>query len=219
MRQLVQLVVLVFIFGHVVDLNIPDYPVFVFTGLIAWTWFATGVGNASWGLISGRYLVFQPNFPPVVLPVVNVIAPAFDVAAALPVLVVMALLSSTFHWTIVLLVPLFGLQLVLMLGIAWAVAATSVYLRDIPNIVTVTLLILFYVTPVFYAISRVPERFHWVLLANPMGTLIEAYRAVTLGSPFPPMGAFLGVAFGSVAVAALGLWAFRALEGGFVDEL
>jgi lipopolysaccharide transport system permease protein len=163
--------------------------------------------------------VFQPNFPPVVLPVVNVIAPAFDVVAALPVLVLMTLLSGTFHWTIALLIPLFALQLVLMVGVAWAVAATSVYLRDVPNIVTVSLLILFYMTPVFYAISRVPERFHWVLLANPMGTLIEAYRAVTLGGPFPPVAAFLGVTLGSVALAAIGLWAFRALEGGFVDEL
>jgi ABC-type polysaccharide/polyol phosphate export permease len=218
-RQLVQLGVLVFIFGHVVDLHIPHYAVFVFSGLVGWTWFSTGVATASWSLISRRHLVFQPNCPPIVLPVVAVTAPVLDVAVALPVLVAMLGASGTFHWTVVLLVPLLALQLVLMVGIAWIVAAISVYVRDVPNIVTIALLTLFYATPVFFAISRVPQRFHWVLLANPIGTLIESYRAVALGTAFPPAGAFAGLAVGSVVLAAVGLRVFRALEGGFVDEL
>lgn len=218
-RLLVQLGVLVFIFGHVVDLNIPDYPVFVLTGLIPWIWFSTGITNASSSLIARRDLVFQPNCPPLVLPVVSVGAPAFDVAVALPLLAALTVAAGTLQWTVVLLLPLFAVQLVLMLGIAWIVAPVSAYLRDVPNLVAVTVLILFYLTPVFYAISRVPERFHDVLLANPIGTLIESYRAVTLGDPFPPVGAFVAVVVGSFAIAAVGLWVFRRLEGGLVDEL
>jgi lipopolysaccharide transport system permease protein len=216
---LVQLAALVFIFGHVVDLNIPNYPVFLFTGLIAWTWFSTGVTSASWSLISRRDLVLQPNCPPVVLPVVTVAVPLFDVAVALPLLVAMTLASGTFEWTMVLLVPMFALQLLLMLGIGWIVAAISVYLRDVPRLVALATMILFYLTPVFYAIVRVPEKYQSLLLANPMGTLIESYRAVTLGDPFPPVGAFVAVAVGSGILAAAGLWIFRALDGGFVDEL
>jgi lipopolysaccharide transport system permease protein len=219
LRLVVQLAVLVFIFGHVVDLNIPDYPVFVLTGLIAWIWFSTGVANASWSLISGRHLVFQPNCPPVVLPVVAIAAPAFDLAVALLPLAVVTMATGTFHLTILLLPVLLCIQGVLMLGIAWIVASVSVYLRDVPNVVGLALLVLFYLTPVFYAISRVPEQFHWVLLANPVGTLIESYRAVTLGDPFPPVEAFVAVAVGSFAVAAIGLRIFRALEKGLVDEL
>jgi lipopolysaccharide transport system permease protein len=218
-RLLVQLAVLVFIFGHVVDLNIPDYPVFVLTGLIAWTWFATGVAVASAALLEQRHLVFQPNCPPVVLPVVSVTAPAFDVLVALPALVVLTALTGTFEPTVPLLIPLFAVQLVLMVGIAWIVAPISVYLRDVPNLVTVGLLVLFYLSPVFYAISRVPEQYQWVLLLNPMGTLIEAYRAVALGDPFPPIAAFIGVLVGSVVLAWIGLRVFRRLEGGLVDEL
>jgi lipopolysaccharide transport system permease protein len=216
---LVQLAALVFIFGHVVDLSIPNYPVFLFTGLIAWTWFLTGVQDASWSLISHRDLVLQPNCPPIVLPVVTVAVPVFDVAVALPVLVAMTLASGTFEWTVVFLVPLFAVQLLFMLGIAWIVAAISVYLRDVPRLVGLTLMILFYLTPVVYAIARVPEKFQSVLLANPLGTLFESYRAVTLGDPFPPVGAFIAVAVGSGVLALVGLWIFRALERGFVDEL
>jgi lipopolysaccharide transport system permease protein len=216
---LVQLAALIFIFGHVVGLGIPNYPVFLFTGLIAWTWFLTGVQSASWSLISYRDLVFQPNCPPVVLPAVAVTVPVFDVAVALPLLVALTLASGTFEWTVVLLVPMFAVQLALMLGIAWIVAAISVYLRDVPRLVALATMILFYLTPVFYAITRVPQKYQWVLFANPMGTLIESYRAVAMGGPFPPVGAFIAVAIGSAVLAALGLWVFRALERGFVDEL
>jgi homopolymeric O-antigen transport system permease protein len=80
-------------------------------------------------------------------------------------------------------------------------------------------MILFYLTPVFYAIVRVPHQYQWVLYANPMGTLIESYRAVALGDPFPPVVAFAAVGVGSVVLAAVGLRIFRALERGFVDEL
>jgi lipopolysaccharide transport system permease protein len=106
-----------------------------------------------------------------------------------------------------------------MAGIAWLLAGVSVYVRDVPNLVMIALLTLFYATPVFFAISRVPQRFHWVLLVNPIGTLIESYRAVALGTPFPPVGAFVGVVAGSALLAAAGLRVFRALEGGLVDEL
>lgn len=210
---------LVFIFGHVVALHIPHYAAFVFTGLVGWTWFSVGVGTASWSLISHRHLVFQPNCPPVVLPIVAVTVPLVDVAMALPVLIAIQLASGALHWTVVLLLPLYVLQLVLMVGIAWIVASLSVYLRDVPNIVTVALLTLFYATPVFFTISRVPERFRGILLANPIGTLIESYRAVTMGTAFPPVGAFAGAAIGSLVIASIGLLVFRALEGGFVDEL
>jgi lipopolysaccharide transport system permease protein len=218
-RLLAQLGVLVFIFGHVVDLHIPDYPVFVLTGLIAWTWFSAGVALASASLIEHRHLVFQPGFPTVVVPLVSVAAPAFDAVVALAPLVILTLLTGTFQATVPLLIPLLAVQLLLMIGIAWIVAPISVYLRDVPNLVAVALLILFYASPVFYAISRVPDQYHWVLLANPMGTLIEAYRAVALGDPFPPVAAFVGVVVGSVILTWVGLRLFRRLEGGLADEL
>lgn len=218
-RQLVQLGVLVLIFGHVVNLHIHDYPVFVFSGLIAWTWFSNGVGAASCSLISRRHLVFQPRCPAMALPIVAVVVPLVDVVIALPVLLMMLLASGAFHWTIVLLPALLAVQLLLMAGLGWIAAALSVYLRDIPNIVTVVLLSLFYATPVFFSVTRVPHRFHSLLLANPIGTLIESYRAAMLGTPYPPLLALAAAVTASVLIAVVGLRCFRALERGFVDEL
>jgi homopolymeric O-antigen transport system permease protein len=218
-RQIAQLAVLVLIFGHVVDLHIPDYPVFVFTGLIAWTWFSTGVGAAAWSVIARRHLVLQPRCPPAVLPVVAVLVPLVDFVLALPVLLAMLLASGTFHATILLLPALLCVQLLLMVGLGWLTAALSVYLRDVPNIVTVALMILFYATPVFFSVARVPHRFQALLLANPIGTLIESYRAIMMGGRFPPVAALAWAVGASLMVAAIGLWCFQTLKRGFVDEL
>src|SRR5215218_8097359 len=93
-RQLAQLAVLTFLFGHVFDLGIENYPVFMFTGLVAWTWFASGASAAAGSVISQRHLVMQPRLPASVLPVVAVVMPLVDVVFALPVLLLMVAFSS-----------------------------------------------------------------------------------------------------------------------------
>jgi ABC-type polysaccharide/polyol phosphate export permease len=218
-RQLVQLVVLVFVFSRVVPLGISDYPVFVFSGLIAWTWFANALGSTCRSLLAERHLVFQPRFPALVLPVVGVSAPLADVFMALPVLIGMLLLNGNVPWTVALFPLLLLAQLALMVGLAWITAALSVYLRDVPNLVGLALLLTFYVTPVYFALGRVPARYASLLRLNPLATLIESYRSVLLGQPFPPAGVYAATVAGCILVAVGGYALFRRLEHGFVDEL
>ena len=85
-RQLAQLAVFVFVFSTILDLGIDNFPVFVFSGLIAWGWFSSGIQQATGALIAQRHLVFQPRFPVGVLPIVAVAVPFVDVLLALPVL-------------------------------------------------------------------------------------------------------------------------------------
>jgi lipopolysaccharide transport system permease protein len=218
-RVLAQLAVLVFIFSKVFDLGIDNYPVFVFSGLIAFGWFANGVADATSSLLSKRHLVFQPGFPTAVVPVVSVAVPFVDVLMALPVLALLLALSGDLGPQALVFLPLLVIQLVLMCGLAWLASALTVYLRDVPNVVTVGLTLLFYMTPVFYSLARVPEQYRWVLELNPLGTLIESYRWALLDGQFPGAIQFFGSVAASFALAAIGLWAFRRLRPGFVDEL
>lgn len=218
-RQLAQLGVLVFVFSTVLDLGIDDFAPYVFSGLIAWNWFSTGVADGTSSLLRGRHLVFQPRFPTSVLPVVATVVPLVDVLVALPVLLGMLAVAGELHWSALALPALLAVQLVLMAGIVWIASAATVYLRDVPNLVLVSLTLLFYLTPVFYALPRVPERFQDVLRLNPMTPLLEGYRAALMGQPWPPAPALAGVCVAAVAAAALGFWAFRRMSPGFVDQL
>ena len=218
-RQLAQLAVLVFVFSKVLDLGIENYALFVFSGLIAWTWFSTGLSTAAACLIRERHLVFQPRFPVATLPVVSATVPLLDVLVALPVLAAMLVFAGDLSPAAAFLPLLLAVQLLLMCGIAWLVAATSVYLRDVPNLVEVALLLLFYLSPVFYDLESIPGRYHWVLQLNPMTTLLEGYRALLMGGPFPDVLALVLVTVASALIAVLGLWFFRRVQHGFVDEL
>jgi homopolymeric O-antigen transport system permease protein len=218
-RQLVQLAVLVFIFGSVLDLGIENFPVFVFSGLIAWTWFAGGATAATSSLLAQRDLLFQPRLPPAVLPIVAVAVPLVDVLMALPILFAMLLIEGGIPATALFIPVLIVVQLVLMSGIAWLASAGSVFLRDIPNVVAVGLNVLFYLTPVFYGLHTIPERYAGLLKLNPMATIVNGYRALLLGEPFPGLLVVAYTLAFAAGLAALGFFVFSRLQHRFVDNL
>lgn len=218
-RQLAQLIVLIFIFGSVINLKIPHFPVYVFSGLVAWTWFSSGVAAATTSLLDQRHLVFQARLPSATIPIVAVVVPLIDALLALPILLILAAFEGGLHWTTVLLPVLVVVQLALMSGVAWLVSAASVYFRDVPNLVVVGLQILFYVTPVFYRTQLVPHRFTTVLDLNPMTTIVDGYRAALLGLPAPGPLRVAGVVVGSFAIAVIGFVVFTRHSADFVDSL
>lgn len=218
-RQLAQLGVLVFVFSSVVDLGIPDYPSFVFVGLLVWGWFASGIAAATGAVLDRRHLVFQPAFPDTMLPLIAITVALIDLLLALPVLLVIVTVSGDLRPAVLIAVPLLGIQALLMVGLGWLCCAAAVYLRDVRNIVGVGLLLLFYMTPVFYEVGRAPEAARWVLYLNPMTTLVEAHRAIFLRQPAPSALALVLVTAASLLTAVVGLLVFRRLQPGFVDEL
>ncbi len=88
-----------------------------------------------------------------------------------------------------------------------------------PNAVGLLLLLMFYITPVYFSLGKVPPQYASLLEVNPMATLLESYRAVLLGDPFPGVLRFGITVAVSIALAGAGLILFRRLEPGFVDEL
>jgi lipopolysaccharide transport system permease protein len=223
-RQLAQLAVLAFVFSRLFDLGQDNYPAFLFIGLVAYSWFSSAMTDGAGSLFRQRHLVRQPRFPSAIVPVVAVAVPFVDALLALPVLLGMLVVIGELQPSALLLAPLLAIQFVLMCGIAWAAAAASVYLRDLPNAILVATLLLFYVTPVFYSLEmleaqRVGEGARNLLELNPIGVLIEAQRAILIGDSGPSLLAVGEVAVLSAVLAAAGLLLFRRLEPGFVDEL
>jgi lipopolysaccharide transport system permease protein len=218
-RQLAQLGVLVVAFSHVLHLGVPHYAPFVFSGLIAWNWFSSGVVNGTSSLLDRRHLVFQPGFPLIALPLVAVAVPFIDLLLALPVLVVMVVGTTGLHWSILFLPVLVAIQLTLMAGIAWLTAAATVYFRDVRHIVGVGVTMLFYFTPVFYDLERLPQHWQSLLRLNPMTTIVDGYHSIVLGGRLPAAGWLALVTLLSVLVASAGAFFFTRVSPDFVDEL
>ena len=131
----------------------------------------------------------------------------------------MLIATGALSWTVLLLPPLLLVQFTLMAGIAWIGSAANVFMRDVENVIGVLLTLTFYCTPIFYSIDSVPERYQTLLRLNPMTTMVESYRGVLMGTPFPAPERLAAVTIGSAVLAGLGWLVFRRAEPRFVDEL
>jgi lipopolysaccharide transport system permease protein len=218
-RQLAQLGVLAVLFSAVLDLGIEDYALFVFAGLIVWSWFATAVSAATAALVDEPHLVFSPRLPNIVLPLVAVAVPLVDLLTALPVLLVLLAVDGRLEWTALLLPLLLVVQFGLIAGVSLITSALNVYFRDVQNVVGVGLLLFFYVTPIFYGTRNVPEDYRWLLHVNPMASLVNAVRAVLLDGRVPRWQDVAALCAATAVVLVAGVAVFRRLEPDFVDEL
>ena len=119
-----------------------------------------------------------------------------------------------------LLLPLVLIPFFLFtLGIAFFIASLGVYIRDTPHLLGVILQILFYMTPIFYPMQAVPERFRWVMTLNPLALMIDEARKLFLYGRLPDWG-ILGILFLiSVLVMQLGLIWFIKTKKGFADVI
>ncbi|MBA3350465.1 MAG: ABC transporter permease [Actinobacteria bacterium] len=216
---LARLTVLTYLFTRVVPLGIDNYGVFVFTGLIAWQWFSSGLMSATTSAVDRRELLFRPGVPRVVVPIVSVLTDGLDYLVALPILIAFILLGDGLSLTALALPVVLLFQVLLTLGLGFMLCSANVYFRDVHLFVNVATLLGWYLTPVFYQARAVPESFHWVLQINPMAQLLTAYRAVLIDGRLPEPRSFSILATACVAIFFIGLSIYRRKSLLFVDEL
>ena len=205
-----QLLVLVFVFGKVVPLKIEAYPAFVFTALLPWSWFSNSLSSAGSLFISNRDLVRKPNFEPAILVIVDVLANLLPYLVFLPVLLAMLLAYSRDITLSLLALPLLiMIQAVLTTGLALIIGTLNVFYRDIQHIVTITLMLLFYLTPVFYGSQSIKKSYHVIFGLNPVAILIDNYRAVLFYGQPPQWCYLFSVGIISVVLCGIGYLVYR----------
>jgi lipopolysaccharide transport system permease protein len=218
-QPLARLIVLTVVFTKILPLGIPNYAVFLFSGLISWMWFASAIGSATTSVIDRRDLLLRPNVPRAAVPIVSVLADGLDYVAALPVLAVFLVLENGIPATAIALPVVLAVQLLLILGLGYALCAINVFLRDVRIVVEVALLLGFYLTPVFYRADSVPSEYRFLILLNPMARIINAHRDILIEGTFPAPGPFLALALACGAIFVAGYLVYRAMSATFVDEL
>lgn len=220
LTPLAQLAVYYLTFDLLLPLNIPNYPAFLFSGLLAWNWFQGSLYQATSTVVDNRELIKRPGFPTAILPVVTVASYLIHFLLALPILVVFLMISEIPLTGALLSLPLvIAAQFVLTLSLGYFTATFYVRFRDTQHLLGVLLNLLFFLSPVFYKASDVPAQYQILYRLNPMVHLIEAYRAILLSGSLPNGTSLLLVSLASVGVLGLGYYLFRSASGRFVDEL
>lgn len=205
-----QLLVLTFLFRRVIPLNIEDYPAFVFAALIPWNWFSNSVTQASNLLVANRDLLRQPSFSPILLMIINALTNFLTFLISLPILLgILTWLGRgiTLLW---LLIPLLVLiQGILIVGLSLIVAIWNIFYRDVGHMVSIVVMLLFFITPIFYQTKDVEKFYDFLFTWNPMAVMVKSYRAVFFYGTTPEWGLLLIASIISAMVLGLGCFIYH----------
>ncbi|MBW4487067.1 MAG: ABC transporter permease [Trichocoleus desertorum ATA4-8-CV12] len=230
LNQISQLLIYTYVFSIVLKVKLslqglPDnnltYGLWLFAGLLPWIAFSSGVIQAASSVIAQPNLVKKVVFPLTLLPLVPVLSLFLESTFGLMALILLvALTSQTIHTTLWLLPLVWLPQLLLTAGLGYIFAGLTVFLRDIPQTLGVILNLWFYVTPIIYPASIIPEQWRaWVFWLNPLTAISEVYRDLILVGEVTHWGE-LGVAsVVSLLIFLGGLWVYKRIRPAFADVL
>jgi lipopolysaccharide transport system permease protein len=218
-NPLVQLLVYNFVFRVLFRVDTPNYVVHIFIGITAWNWFQSAVLESTMAILMNRDLIRQPGFPAALLPNVTVGSQLVHYLFTLPVTFgLMAVTGVHFTAAVLWLPVVIAVQYWLTLSLGLLVACVHVHFRDTQYLLGVFLMLGFFLSPVLYDISIVPEQYQTIYRLNPLTYLLGAYRAVLLGGRMPDLAALAIVALLGTVIMGLSYQLFRKASRSFVEE-
>ena len=224
-NPLLLLLVYTFVFRYVLPArqpNLDPYALFLFCGILPWTWFSSSVLESSNVLISGGNLIKKVLFPAEVLPIVNVLANMVHFFLGLPILVGFLIYYSAplqiseLVWFPVVVV----VQLVLTLGIALIVSALTVHFRDLKDILSNLVTFWFFATPIIYSMQDAPPIGKAFLDMNPFTHLAVSYQEILFyPGNFGHWKWLVALGAASVLLFLAGYYLFNRLRDTFAEEV
>lgn len=220
LSPLAQSVVFYFAFKHVLRIQIDNYALFLILGLFPWQWFLNSTITNATSILGNSNLIKKTVFPREYIILAGVLNDLVHFLLSLPVIFMFLII---YHQTPrldfpLMLLLLVGIQFIFVLGVSFLISAINVFFRDMERLITILLNMLFYATPVIYAVSMIPEGLRGVVLFNPMSMLIVSYRDTFLNNPIN--WGYIGLAsLESVAILLIGWTVFSNLKKRFAEVL
>ncbi len=219
LQPLFAMLIFTLIFGRFAKIPSEDapYAVFVYAGLLPWTFFSTAVTQAGQALVSQQSLLTKIYLPRMFVPAAPVGGALVDLAISFGVFaIVMAVYQQVPGWGVVMVPLLVLLTIAAALGMGLLLAALTVTYRDFRYVIPFMIQAWMYISPVIYPVSLVPAEYRWALALNPLAGVIDGFRAAFLNRPFdwPTLSISAAV---SVALLLVGMFYFRKTERRFAD--
>ena len=202
--------------------ELEPYALFMFCGILPWTWFSSSLVESANVLIAGGNLIKKVLFPAEILPIVTVLANMVHFFLGLPILAAFLVyyraplgFPELFWFPVIVLA-----QLILALGLALMLSALTVHFRDIKDILSNLLTFWFFATPIIYPMSAAPEFGRRFLNLNPFTHLAISYQEVLFyPGPFGHWRWLLALGFGSILLFFVGYFIFDRLRDSFAEEV
>jgi homopolymeric O-antigen transport system permease protein len=225
LNPLLLLLIYTFVFSVVVpgssSRQMEHFPLFLFCGILPWTWFSSSLLESSNVLIAGGPLLRKVLFPAEVLPIVTVLAGLVHFALGLPILIAFIVyyrvpITADIAWLPLIVAD----QLLLTTGLALLVSSLTVHFRDLRDLLSNLLILAFFATPIVYPLAQAPDWARPLLLLNPFTHLAVAYQEVlVVPGPFTGWPRVIELGAASVAICIAGYFVFNRLRDTFAEEV
>ncbi|MCT7985679.1 ABC transporter permease [Laspinema sp. A4] len=230
LNQLSQLLIYTYVFSVILKVKLPannlpensfTFGLWLFAGLVPWIAFTSGFMQAANVVVGQPNLVKKVVFPLSLLPLVPVLSAFIESTFGLMALIFMLAISSdTLHPTLFLLPLVWMTQLLFTAGLGYLTSGFTVFLRDIPQTLIVLVNLWFYLTPICYPATVIPEQWReLVFWLNPMAAIAETYRDIVLVGEINHPGEWAVASLISLIIFGLGLWSYRRLRPAFADVI
>lgn len=220
------LFVYTFVFGVVMNVrwgethsgSKVEFALMLFVGMLVHTFFSECVSKSPELILRNASYVKKVVFPLEIMAVAAVLSALFHLASALVVFLAAAVVVyGGLPWTAVLFPVVLVPIILFTLGVSWFLTSLGVYFRDVTQFVSLVVILFLFLSPVFYPVSALPERFRFLLSLNPLTLPIESGRLVLIVGKQPDwLGLLMQTALGA-AVAYIGFWWFQKTRKGFAD--
>lgn len=220
LNPLLTMVVTSIVFSMIMKWSLKSFAIFLFSGLVPWILFSNCLAQGAQALLNNEGLIKKVYVPKQVFVVSVTAGILIDAIFSAVALFLMALaIGAPLSWSLIILPINFLLLFLFSLGLALSLSVATVYFRDLPNIIGVLLQMGYYLTPIIYPISMVPEKYRWIFNLNPMTGFVEIFRMPIHEGILASMDSYLLVALLAIVSFVFGVFIFRRYDKYIVFRL
>jgi len=208
------------VFATLFKVDLATYAIFLFAGMVPWTFFSMTVSQSCTSFIQNEGLIKKIYLPKIIFPLSLGLGIFIDSVLSLFALFLLILLfGAPASWALLFIPIAYLLLVVFALGVALVMAVTTVFFRDLQYVIGVVLQALFFLTPVMYRHDALTGKVGWLVALNPLVPFIELFRAPLNEGKLPSTTAIIASAIFAVCSLTVGLCIFLKQENKIVFRL
>ena len=226
LNPLSMIIVYTVIFSQLMKARLPGvdnslaYGIYLCAGILAWGFFAEIIGRSQSVFLEHANLIKKLSFPRICLPLIVVLNASVNFAIIFALFLGFLAVTQNFPgWAVLAVIPLLMIQVAFAIGLGIILGVLNVFFRDVGQLVGIVLQFWFWLTPIVYPASILPEGIRPLIEANPMAALIAAYQGIFVYDQWPDWSSLGPVTVLAVMMCLLGMRLFRKRSGEMVDEL
>ena len=226
LNPLAMIVVYTVIFSQVMRAKLPGidstfaYSIYLCAGILTWGLFAEIVGRGQNVFLEHANLIKKLSFPRISLPVIVVLNASLNFAIIFGIFTLFLMLSGNFPgWAYLAVFPILLIQILFAIGLGIIIGVLNVFFRDVGHFFGIFLQFWFWLTPIVYPSTILPEKVKPIMVYNPMMTFMSAYQGIMVSGTLPRWQDFVWITLISLGLCIFGMRLFRKRSGEMVDEL